>query len=257
MASLYDGGWRQGALLRHQLPLDSVVVDDQDQPVRESNQHDLWVVATQNCDLDVADDQATEPLIELRPVLVDNPPLQLGLRSRKVRLSRDQPWYLDSDSQRTMVRPAALTAILSADAEARSTPLTADESTKFKTWLGRRYDRPAVPHEAMDLGRAIAAAVENRRNDPLLSRVRDVLWQYELGNPIRFSLFAIIESEDDHEAAREFLVDVTTDVDPELGVADEIEAATSERTSLDLIETSYSADVSDITWRRGHPQGAN
>jgi hypothetical protein len=39
----------------------------------------------------------------------------------------------------------------------------------------------------------------------------------------------------------------------ELGVADRIEAASADGIALSTIEASYSADVSQVTWRRSQP----
>jgi len=54
----------------------------------------------------------------------------------------------------------------------------------------------------------------------------------------------------------EWLADVSRQVPVDLGVADVIEAATAEGTSFSLVETSYAADVSQITWSGQEPDGA-
>ncbi len=126
----------------------------------------------------------------------------------------------------------------------------------FKTWLGLRYDRPAVPPELLPLAWKIADAVSAKRNRPMGTRVRDVLFQCdEKTSPVRFSLFAVLDDPDDEDAIREWLAEV---VPSELGVADQIEAAPATGISLHLIETSYAADLSRLTWRPADPvpQGA-
>lgn len=185
MGSLYEAGWRQGGLLRHRLPVTWLEWSQGSGIVQRGTEHELWVVATQDCDLDAL-----------------------------------------------------------------------DEAVKLKTWLGRRYDRPAVPPEVVDLRRAIAAAVKGHRVGDVAARVRDMLWQFEPGEPPLFSLYAVVEDEGIRDQARQWLTTVGLSVPRELGVPVVMEAATAERISLRLIETSYSADVSDLTWGRGEPKGA-
>ena len=72
--------------------------------------------------------------------------------------------------------------------------------------------------------------------------------------PPRYSLYGIVLNEADSADVRRWLADVATRVRIELGVSDEIEAATTAGVSLELIETSYAADVTQITWRRSRPE---
>jgi hypothetical protein len=87
-------------------------------------------------------------------------------------------------------------------------------------------------------------------------RVRDVLMQFRQGEPPRFSLYAVLADEADREAIREWLVDIARNVPPELGIGDQFEAETAQGISLHLIETSYAADVTQVTWGREEPEGA-
>lgn len=255
MASLYDSGWRQGSLLQSSLPVEVIVLAG-GQVASGAVNHGRWVLATQDCDLDGTDPSAPDAVVELRPVYDHAPPSARGLRSRKLLLARGARDYLEADSPRAMISPAALTEIVRRDPAARTNPLTPEDRLKLKTWLGKRYDRPAVPRDAVDLGKAIASAVDARRADPMLARFRDILWQYQAGDPPRFSLFGILDEEEGAEAARAFLASVGLSVPQKLGVTDEIRVGTARQTSLHLIETSYSADVTNITWQKGTPEGA-
>jgi len=75
---------------------------------------------------------------------------------------------------------------------------------------------------------------------------------------VRFSLFAILMDETDRDATRGWLAEIATCVPEDLGVADQLEARSAEGISLHLIETSYAADVAQLTWRPNdpEPQGA-
>lgn len=156
MASLYDEGWRQGTIFGAVLPLDAVVLNQSSgEPERRVGSHDRWVVATQDCDLDQTDSATAEPNIELRPVYYDNPQDDWGLRSATLRLG-DQD-YVRSASSRTLVSAEVLTTIKGTLAVITEPSFTRRRA--FTIWLGKRYDRPAVPPGLVPLARKIAEAV--------------------------------------------------------------------------------------------------
>jgi hypothetical protein len=116
-----------------------------------------------------------------------------------------------------------------------------------------------LPPERIPLARRIAEEVRRRQGRPVAARVRDVLMQFdENTEPVRYSLFAVVEQENDEEAVREWLAGIASRVPVELGIGDELEAAPAARISLQLIEQSYAADVTQLTWRPGQrePTGA-
>jgi hypothetical protein len=251
MASLYEEGWHQGTIFEAALPLDDVVLSETSgQPERRAGTHTRWVVATQDCDLDRTDITAVEPTIELRPVYTDDPPPDWGLRSARLRLTDND--FVESASPRTLVSASVL-AVLTANGVAPYEPAF-NRRRAFTIWLGKRYDRPAVPPQLVPLARKIADVVYERRNRPTGARVRDVLMQFdETSSPTRFSLFAVLESGADEDEVRSWLSAVALKVPSDLGVTDQIEAVTASRISLELIEDSYSADVSQVTWRPNNP----
>ena len=168
MASLYEEGWRQGSIVEADLPLDSVVLSESSrQPERREDRHDRWVVANQNCELAFTEDDDIEPSVELRPVFTDHPPNNWGIRSSRFLLTESE--YVRSASPRPLVSPAVLTALVASGARRRE-PGAARELA-FTTWLGRRYDRPAVPPPLVPLANRIAEVVR-RRSQPALRRPR-------------------------------------------------------------------------------------
>ena len=90
METLHELGWQQGSLLTADLDLCSVVMRE-GAVVRLSAVHGEWLVASQDCDLAMANADEMEPLVELRPVLRDHPPPDWGIRSAKFLLSRTRP----------------------------------------------------------------------------------------------------------------------------------------------------------------------
>lgn len=251
MASLYAAGWRQGSLLTASLPFDSVVLDAGGRPVRAQDEHNRWVIATQDCDLDQTETEDPTGTIELRPVFAHDPPSDWGLRSARYRLNDRE--YVHGMSPRTMASAAVLSAI-DADGGRDGDPPPARQRG-FKTWLGLRYDRPAVPDGLVSLARRIAEEVDRKKNRPIGMHVRDVLMQFDDDQePVRFSLFAVLERAEDRDSARAWLAQIAIAVPDALGIADELEAREADGISLHLVETSYAADVSQLTWRPNNPE---
>lgn len=251
MTSLYEGGWRQGSVFEAELPLDALILDLLTQGVRRrEGRHDRWVVATQNCDLNNADMHDADPSVELRPVFVHDPPQDWGIRSARYRLTEAE--HVHTSSPRPMVSPSLLTALVGSGAPRRDPPQ--DRALAFTTWLGLRYDRPAVPDSLVPLAKKIAETIRLKRNRGFAERVRDVLVQFDDSQDTpRYSLYAVLNDDEDSLAARGWLADIALTVPVELGVADEIEAASASGISFQQIETSYSADVTQLTWRPHDP----
>jgi|SRR5450755_926596 hypothetical protein len=251
MPSLYEAGWRQGSIVAATLPFDAVVVDPAGQVIRQQGEHERWVVATQECDLNLTEPDDAQPTIELRAVHADDPPQDWGLRSSRFRLTESD--YVLSQDPRVSVSAAALTALIAAGAQ-RLDPTEA-RSRAFAIWLGLRYDRPALPPELVPLARRIAEEVRRRQGRVVAARVRDVLMLFdEDPEPIRYSLFAILEEASDEVLVREWLAGIASRVPPEMGIGDQFEAVTAERISLQLLEQSYAADVTQLTWRPSEPE---
>jgi hypothetical protein len=248
MASLYAAGWRQGSVFEADLPLGVIVVTG-GVPVRSDGTHGRWAVASQDCDLDGTEADSPEPTIEIRPIYAEMAPTDWGIRSSKF-LLRDGE-YLVSSSPREHVAAAVLTALLAAGNAARREP-DPDRKLGLATWLGLRYDRPAVPEALVPLARRVATEV--RRNRITGRKVRDVLMLFdESVSPPRYSLYAVTLREEDRDEVREWLAAAAQAVPVDLGVADVIEAAPATEISFDLVEKSYAADVSQLTWRGSQP----
>ncbi len=248
MVSLHDKGWRQGTLVTATLPLVGVQLSDHGDVTTDIRTHHIWIVATQDCDLAGLDLFQTEDVVELRPVFDHEPPATWGIRSQKCLLIDNQ--YVEAQSRRTMISPGVLTSLLAAGVARYDNEVADDGSRKtaFKTWLGLRYDRPAVPSDYVALARHIAREVE-RQGKTYTTRVRDVLVQFQDGTPPIFSLYAIIIDAKDDLEITEWLTGTALRVPSELGVLGGITTGTDEYASLRLIETSFALDLSQITWR--------
>lgn len=250
MTSLYDYGWRQGSIFNADLPLFAVVLGSSGEPEPDQSSHGLWVVASQDCDLDGAECSAIEPLIELRPVYTHDPPTDWGIRSNRLRLTDTD--YVIASSPRQHVAPSLLANLIGRGTQPRLPENVRKQA--FTTWLGLRYDRPAVPQKLVTLARRISKEVAAHRHRSSTNAVRDVLMQFDdSATPVRYSLFAVLDDVADEEAIRKVLADVGGAVPVELGVLERIEAATADGIAFSAIENSYAADVTQVTWRAGQP----
>jgi hypothetical protein len=179
----------------------------------------------------------------------------MGIRSARFLLAQGR--YAVSTSPRTVVSAAVLTAILRGANHDREEP-SPDRATAWQTWLGLRYDRPAVPDELIPLAKQISEEIKKKQRRPTVDLVRDVLMQFDSSTaPPRFSLFAVLADAADVPVVREWLAAIALAISPELGIGDTFEAAHADQVSLTLIETSYSADVTQLTWSGADgPRGA-
>ena len=206
-----------------ELPLDSVVLDIGGAPGRHQTEHSRWIVATQDCDLDGTDKDDGQPTIELRPVFRHDTPPDWGIRSIRYRLTDTE--HVHGLSPRTFVSAALLSAVNDGTHGGRDADLDSARQRGLKTWLGLRYDRPAVPNDLTALARRIASEVNQKRHRLMGRRLRDVLMQFDSTvEPVRFSLFAVLERPEDREPAREWLAEIATAIPDSLGIADQLDA---------------------------------
>src|ERR1039457_1611144 len=159
MGSLYAGGWRQGSVFTAALP-PNYLVEEGGNPGLRSETHQRWVVASQDCDLDNTDEGESEATIELRPVFMDDPPEDWGIRSSKLLVADGE--YLVANSPRVTISGRALSAILDGGNLDRH-EFSPHRRLALKTWLGLRYDRPAVPTVLVPLAQRISEEVRAKR----------------------------------------------------------------------------------------------
>ena len=248
--SLYDAGWRQGTLAGGRFTGQWVDAnsDGSDQPCQEEFLR--GVVCTQDCDLNSAPADSNEHRIEVRPIHSADPPGNWGIRSRVLRLNdRD---HVIADGPRAFVTPAFLTT--NAAQEGLIDP---GRATALKTWLGLRYDRPALPEHLVTAAREVARRCSTKGGRVTAEHVHDVLMQFnDDKSPPWIALYAIVTDDADQAEVRRWLADAASRVDTSLGVIAKIEVATRNQTSLELVETSYAADLSQLTWNGADPNGA-
>jgi hypothetical protein len=241
---LYNQGWRQGTVFQLELGF-SFIAYDKDGPKLRKDVHGLWVVVTQDCNLNRAKVSTNTPTIELRQVLKDQPPVSFGIHARKFLLNSKSGHYLVDDKPCNFASPKTLSNVAETAIEYT---LSDKRVIALKTWLGNRYDRPAVPPELVDLAKAIAAEAQ-RDGLKIEHQVRDVYMEFnvEPGN-VFYSLYAVTTDDADSSTIRKWLAGVSLRVPHSLGIPRTIEALRSDEVSLALIESCYCADLSQLTW---------
>ncbi len=248
MPSLHENGWRQGSVFKaHLIAISYAYVAGE--AVTVDHAYEQWVVVSQDCDLASVDSKDNELLVEVMPALTGNGGGGWGIRSRALRLS--QGLHTDSRLPKLRLSPAALGVYI----ESIDTLDTA-RTIALKTWLGLRYDRPAVPTVLNELARERAAAVRKTRTSELSAATHDVLFGATEERPSRFQLIAVIVHESHAAEVREWMTAAALEVDPALGsLGGPPEALTKDELTLADIENTFSADLSDISWRKSEPKG--
>lgn len=245
--TVYAAGWRQGTVLRADIDVVSTVRNPTSGEAEElRHRHPLWALVTQDCNLFRMKANANTPVVELRQVHDSEPPTHEGIHARKFLLNSASGHYLIDDKPCAFVSPRFL---CDANLATLSYKLTEPRVLALKTWLGNRYDRPAVPDELVPLARAIAESVKSSGEKELADQVRDVYMRFEeSGTDVRFSLYGVIADGADRAKIREWLAECALQVPASLGVPSEIEAVSASGVSLATVETSYCADLSQLTW---------
>jgi hypothetical protein len=225
------------------------------------NAHGLWLIADPDCDLAwraIAGNETGPFLVELRPVFIDDPPDDWGVRSQTF-LIYENGQHLRATGPSVRVTPEVVATAEHAGC------LDPGHQRRLKTWLGMRYDRPAVPQKYVTLSRALATKLSVRKDRPVSARYRDVLAQFwDDGGTTKYSLVAVIpggmfdDTSDEVTAARRWLADAARAVPAELGVAASLESYGDGDVTLEYLEGSYSIDLSRLSWpqNRPGPEGA-
>ncbi len=192
-------------------------------------------------------------MVELRPRFsLNNASTEWGVRSRTLRLDDNE--YVTSDEPPIRLSPAALVKVAGRNPQpVLSSP---GRIVALKTWLGLRYDRPAVPDHLVGLARTVAERARRVLPPNLISDLHDVLMQFSAQeSPPSFVLFAVVCDGGDKEAARRWLAEVGSGVASGTGILAGVDAGYRSEVSLELLETSYSTDLSRLSWPGPDPRG--
>ncbi|MGV9242553.1 hypothetical protein [Streptomyces sp. NPDC003710] len=235
--------------MRLSLPLTWIAVVD-GRPQQRKEVFDEWVVVAQDCELawKAVREENSPVLVELRPLLRENPPVDWGVRNQLFRLDKSAA-YVDNNLPRLMVHPETLSF-----AEHLTCPL---DSRRLKTWLGLRYDRPAIPQRYVELTNALVKKVKAKKTRETAAHVRDLLVAFgDSEGTVKFELVAVLNStcpEDVRQGVLEWISEVALGIPEELGVATRIEARPDTQISIEFLERSFAVDASSLSWPVNSP----
>ena len=245
---LRAAGWKQGCRLRLALPLTRVRVLGTE-PELHTVQHDEWVLVAQDCDLAWNSVAGSDSLVELRPVFRDDPPENWGIRDAKFRLDEAGAYLIDSEPAVRVTPDVVLAA-------EHACQVHTDPCRRLRTWLGLRYNRPAVPQEYVPLAQDLAKRLRKKTHRQAEERVRDILSTFETAadGTVEFTRVAVVPHEQAQadpalvDTTRQWLSQIALAVSESLGLNTDVLALTDENVSLAVLESSYSLDVSTMSW---------
>lgn len=239
--SLYAEGWRQGSLIRETMVVH--YIDLRDNAIVDCNeQFDYWLLATQDCDLEQTPCTNSARQFELRPVLPRLKDDKLdGLRSRTI-IVKDG-FVLRSDSKKLTLTARALNSMKAK----REDDLEDERRVQIKTWLGLRYDRPAIPIQFVALGDRLRTAFIVEMPPELVGVVRDVWIYFDDDHTVR--LFAILVDAQKHRAqdVTDWVDDVISLLSDETIIVAERHIEPPERTPLSILQTYYGLGLSELS----------
>jgi len=237
--NLYTLGWRQGSVFDQDL---QVCVNRLSQSgVRgELTTHSKWIVASQDCDLAGCDLNSTTE-IEVWPLHSTEEVVAASIRNKKFGVL--EGLMLTSPAARAYVEARALARF-----EKSAAGPNERACRRFKTWLGRRYDRPAIPKEYENAARTIASAVKSLRDRTTERLVRDVLMVFIAEAPFVVEIFAVISEDSKNEMPQVelWLSSIAQKIGGKVPLR-KWSAVPESLTSLLVLEHSYSADLSQLT----------
>ena len=186
-------GWRQGCRLQLSLPLVyvharlcmSTPVTAWLRPKRTSTTSG-WLSLRTATSRGTPSSGATRSL-SYRPVFYDNPPQEWGIRSARFKVDGSGA-HIQSEAAAVRVTPDVLLHA------SHLTCLHPAFTRGLKTWLGLRYDRPAVPEVYIDLARDIAGRIKKNRSGA--EPIRDVLAVFDIAadGTIEYQVVAVVPS---------------------------------------------------------------
>jgi hypothetical protein len=239
-ANLFDDGWRQGSLIREHLIARTYDLVEGSVAASDTT-NDVWFLATQDCDLAQTKVTNATRTFELRPLYQAAADDRVdGIRARTVRVTDDL--VLRSDSPRLTITARALDRLR----DRRENPLSDERRRELKTWLGLRYDRPAVPRPFEHLPAVLQPELMEAVPDALKGRVRDILVYYR--SPTEIDLFCILRDANDRDAALDWIDSVAYKLaDENHIVVTDRQAEDAGRTPLSVIETYYGLDSTELS----------
>lgn len=243
-------GWLQGCQLAVELPLEYIGVRD-NRAHAEREVHGRWLVADQDCDLAYRALIGSGYKVELRAVWTEDPPEDWGILSARFLLDVSGA-YLNAEAPAVRV---------TSDVLQLATHLTCprpESAMRLRTWLGVRYDRPAIPQAYMQLASQLAERLKKKHRREVGARLRDVLATFHTVNgETEYTIVAVLPHATATAAlldeVRQWLSEVALEVPESLGRPVDVESRTDQQVSVSFLEESYGLAVSALSWPTSKP----
>jgi hypothetical protein len=229
------------------VPFAAVRYEDGRLTLKEDS-HDLWILADQDCDLSATETTDEDRYLELRAVRTCMPETKLpsGIRSRILRLSTELT--VQAGDARAGLTARALHSL---SAAADRSAVDRDARRSFKTWLGLRYDRPAVPEAFASAAKGLLKLLQRSGRTGEWTSLRDIFVTFEDAPhdvPVA-RLFAVLWNDKAGDCPRieAWLRDIQLRLSQSAGserfvVIGEISVQPTSRTPVDVLERSYGLD---------------
>ena len=211
--------------------------------------HDLWLLTEQDCDLDQTEEDDVEKIFELRAVRGHAGNIPSGIKGSQVRI--DDTRCLNATDIVAKVKASWLTKNKGAKSD-----IDPDTRREIKTWLGYRYDRPAVPKQFESVHGRIQKLSRSERAIRVegiseakwqrldMAKVRDLLVGYEHPDPMRKIIgyiTAIAKKTSDVPELQRWVERIRDAVkEDEVFIIADADAVDTESASLFLLEANFS-----------------
>ncbi len=239
---LYDEGWKQGSLIRAPLEVHSLDIKG-GSLVDRFETFDLWLLATQDCDLAQTSSTNMTRHFELRPVLERADADRLdGLRSRTVLVR--EGLVLRAESPKLTLTARALNTFK----ERREDDLSVERRVEIKFWLGLRYDRPAIPERFVQMANQLKGKFVEEQPDGFVGVIRDVWVYFEAEEEVRLFFILADAAGPCRDEVLNWVDDVAAEMVDAYGITViERQAETSHGTPLWVLQNYYGLDVTDLS----------
>jgi hypothetical protein len=215
------------------------------------------VLVAQDCDLAWSAIVGSQFLVEIRPILKDPLLKDWGIRNRKFLLD-ELGTSIDGNLPYLHVAPAVI------NSGTHIGCLDPRSVLRLKTWLGLRYDRPAIPQRYGRLAKALAEQIKAKRYRIRAGLTRDVLVRFQTNNEgqTQYELVAVLADDktdaDTQNLTELWLAEISMAIPVDLGVALPFFALPPSEISLAYVEESFALDVTSVSWpfKNPGPQGA-
>jgi hypothetical protein len=163
------------------------------------------------------------------------------LRSRTILVKDDL--VLRSDSKKLTLTARAINSLKAK----RENDLDEERRVQIKTWLGLRYDRPAIPTPFVSLGERLKKAYLDDLPIEFIGIVRDVWVYFENEHEVRIFVILVDVQKGRADDVRDWVADVAATLSDENIAVRELHVEGPDRTPLSVLQTYYGLGLAELS----------